>query len=231
MKSIRKYIDALFSLLFPRSCIVCNNSLVQQEEFICSTCNSRLPRTNLHLISDNEIEKRFWGKVEIQKATSYFYYTKGSDYRKILYQLKYRNCKELGEVMGRYLGRELLSSDFFDTIDIIIPVPLHPKRKKSRGYNQSEWLAKGISNATGIPLNSTLLIRTSNNKTQTRKSVFERWINVQDIFKVTDPEKLEHKHILLVDDVLTTGATLQSCAITLSASKDIKISILTLAIA
>lgn len=231
MKSIRKYIDALFNLLFPRSCIICKNSLVQPEEFICTACNTRLPRTNLHLVPDNEIEKRFWGKAEIQRASSYFYYTKGSDFRKILYQLKYRNCKEIGEVMGRYFGRELLSSDFFDNIDIIIPVPLHPKREKSRGYNQSEWIAKGISNATGIPLNTTLLIRTSNNKTQTRKTVFDRWTNVQDIFKVTHPKALEHKHILLVDDVLTTGATLQSCVNTLSIYKDIKVSILTLAIA
>lgn len=231
MKSIKKYIESLFNLLFPRSCTVCDGSLAEGEEFICSTCNSRLPRTDFHLIPNNEIEKRFWGKIEIERATSYFFYTKGSDFRKILYQLKYRHCKEIGEVMGRYLGRELLSSDFFDNIDLIIPVPLHPKREKIRGYNQSEWIAKGVSAATGIPLNTTLLIRTTNNKTQTRKSVFDRWTNVQHIFEVTRHEELEHKHILLIDDVLTTGATLLSCATTLSVSKNIKISILTLAVA
>lgn len=228
---IKHYIDYLLGLLFPHSCIVCDGSLVQGEEYICTMCNARLPRTNFHLIKDNEIEMRFWGKANIERATSYFFYTKGSDFRKILYQLKYQSNKEIGEVLGRYLGKEIYPSGFFDHIDLIIPVPLHPKREKSRGYNQSEWLAKGITNATGIPLNTTLLIRTSNNKTQTRKSVFDRWTNVQDIFEVTHPEELEHKHILLIDDVLTTGATLLSCAITLSVCKDIKISILTLAVA
>jgi len=133
-----QWIDALLNLLFPRSCVVCGGCLVKGEEAVCTMCNSRMPRTNYHLQPNNEIEQRFWGKAEIEKATSYFFYNKGSDYRHILFKLKYNGYKELGEVMGRYMANELLASDFFKGVDVVIPVPLHSKRKKVRGYNQSE---------------------------------------------------------------------------------------------
>lgn len=201
------------------------------EEVVCTMCNSRMPRTNYHLQPNNEIEQRFWGKAEIERATSYFFYNKGSDYRHILFKLKYNGYKELGEVMGRYMANELLASDFFKGVDVVIPVPLHSKRKKVRGYNQSEWIALGISRATGIPMDLNTLVRSVSNNTQTRKSVFDRWENVKDVFQVTSPEKIQGKHILLVDDVLTTGATLVSCATKLLESSDVKISIITLAVA
>lgn len=226
-----RWIDALLNLLFPRSCVVCGGCLVKGEETVCTMCNSRMPRTNYHLQPDNEIEQRFWGKAEIERATSYFFYNKGSDYRHILFKLKYNGYKELGEVMGRYMANELLASDFFKGVDVVIPVPLHSKRKKVRGYNQSEWIALGISHATGIPLDLNTLVRSVSNNTQTRKSVFDRWDNVKDVFQVTSPEKIQGKHILLVDDVLTTGATLVSCATKLLESSDVKISIITLAVA
>jgi len=226
-----RLIDSLLSILFPRSCIVCGGSLVKGEEMICTMCNTLMPRTNYHLQKDNEIEQRFWGKTVIEKATSYFFYTKGSDYRNILFKLKYHNYKELGEVMGRYLAKELLETDFLKDIDLIVPVPLHPKKRKIRGYNQSEWIALGISNAADIPIDTSSLERLINNNTQTRKSVFERWENVRDVFSVVSAEKLEGKHILLVDDVLTTGATLLSCAIALIESSKVKVSIVTLAVA
>lgn len=204
--------------------------MAKGEEYICSGCNSLLPRTNLHLEKENEIEKRFWGKVEIERATAFFYYSKGSDYRKILHHLKYRRCKEIGEVMGRYFAKELISTDFFEGIDLIIPVPLHPKRMKARGYNQSEWIAKGISRITLIPLDTKSLKRNANNQTQTRRSVFDRWKNVENIFELTNYQDLEGKHILLIDDVLTTGATLVSCAMTIKNRPNTKVSILTLAV-
>lgn len=229
--SMIRWIDALLNLLFPRSCVVCGGCLVKGEETVCTMCNSRMPRTNYHLQPDNEIEQRFWGKAEIERATSYFFYNKGSDYRHILFKLKYNGYKELGEVMGRYMANELLASDFFKGVDVVIPVPLHSKRKKVRGYNQSEWIALGISRATGIPMDLNTLVRSVSNNTQTRKSVFDRWDNVKDVFQVTSPEKIQGKHILLVDDVLTTGATLVSCATKLLESSDVKISIITLAVA
>lgn len=226
-----RWIDSFFNILFPRSCVVCNGGLVKGEELICTMCNSRMPRTNYHLQADNEVEQRFWGKVEIERATSYFFYTKGSDYRHILFKLKYHGYKELGEVMGRYMAKELLSSDFLQGVDLIIPVPLHSKKKKVRGYNQSECLALGLSHASGIPMDLSALVRMVDSNTQTRKSVFERWENVKDVFQVSSPESLEGKHILLVDDVLTTGATLLSCATVLAASSNVKISIVTLSVA
>ena len=226
-----QWIDALLNLLFPRSCVVCGGCLVKGEEAVCTMCNSRMPRTNYHLQPNNEIEQRFWGKAEIERATSYFFYNKGSDYRHILFKLKYNGYKELGEVMGRYMANELLDSDFFKGIDVVISVPLHSKRKKVRGYNQSECIALGISHATGIPMDLNTLVRSVSNNTQTRKSVFDRWENVKDVFQVASPEKIQGKHILLVDDVLTTGATLVSCAAKLIESSDVKISIITLAVA
>ncbi len=229
--SIKSCIDAFFNLLFPRSCVVCGGCLVRGEEYVCTVCNSRMPRTNYHLLPDNEIEKRFWGKSRVERATSYFFYTKGSDYRHILYQLKYKGSKEIGEVMGRYMAKELLSSGFFQGIDFIVPVPLHPKKKKSRGYNQSEWIALGISHVTGIPVDTETLIRVVANNTQTRKSVFERWENVQHVFQVVCPENIKGKHVLIVDDVLTTGATILSCATALTKSTNVKVSIIALAVA
>ncbi len=190
-----------------------------------------MPRTNYHLQAGNEVEQRFWGKVEIERATSYFFYTKGSDYRHILFKLKYHGYRELGEVMGRYMAKELLASGFFQEIDLIIPVPLHSKRKRSRGYNQSEWIASGLSHATGIPMDLDSLKRVVASNTQTRKSVFERWENVKDVFQVACPDNMQGKHILLVDDVLTTGATLLSCATILVDSSNVKISVITLAVA
>jgi len=190
-----------------------------------------MPRTNYHLQVGNEVEQRFWGKVEIERATSYFFYTKGSDYRHILFKLKYQGYKELGEVMGRYMAQELLTSDFLQGIDFIVPVPLHSKKKKTRGYNQSEWIALGFSHASGIPMDLNILVRIVDNKTQTRKSVFERWENVKDVFQVSCAESLKGKHILLVDDVLTTGATLLSCANALVTSSNVRVSIITLAVA
>lgn len=226
-----RWTDAFLNLLFPRSCAVCNGSLVKGEESICTMCNSRMPRTNYHLQPQNEVEQRFWGKVEIERATSYFFYTKGSDYSRILHQLKYNGYKEIGEVMGRYMAKELLTSDFLQNIDLIMPIPLHSKKKKARGYNQSEWIALGLSHGTGIPMDLNVLKRVVPNSTQTRKSVFERWENVKDVFQVTCPESLQEKHILLVDDVLTTGATLISCATVLVETSNVKVSIITLAVA
>lgn len=226
-----RWIDALLNLFFPRSCVVCGGGLAKGEECVCTMCNFRLPRSGYHLQRDNEVEQRFWGKVEIERATSYFFYTKGSDYSRILYGLKYQGNKELGEVMGRYMAKEFITSGFFQGVDLIVPVPLHPKKKRSRGYNQSEWIAAGLSRATGIPMNTALLARVMAGSTQTRKNVFERWENVQGIFQVTSPEEVQGKHLLLVDDVLTTGATLVSCATALLAQGNVKVSVVTLAVA
>ncbi len=226
------WFHSFWSLLFPRCCVVCGSPLSRGEECLCTCCNINLPRTGFHLRKDNPVECLFWGRIPgLKRASSFLFYRKGSDFRRILHLLKYGGYKELGEVMGRYMSAELSSGEFFDGVDMIIPVPLHRKKQKLRGYNQSEWIARGIASVTGVPLCAECMIREKNTETQTRKSTFERWENVEGIFKLCDTVHFEGKHVLLVDDVLTTGATTVACASAFARVSGIRISVLTLAVA
>ena len=226
------WFHSFWSLLFPRCCVVCGSPLSRGEECLCTCCNINLPRTGFHLRKDNPVECLFWGRIPgLKRASSFLFYRKGSDFRRILHMLKYGGYKELGEVMGRYMSAELSSGEFFDGVDMIIPVPLHRKKQKLRGYNQSEWIARGIASVTGIPLCAECMIREKNTETQTRKSTFERWENVEGIFRLCDTVHFEGKHVLFVDDVLTTGATTVACASAFAGVSGIRISVLTLAVA
>ena len=226
------WFHSFWSLLFPRCCVVCGSPLSRGEECLCTCCNINLPRTGFHLRKDNPVECLFWGRIPgLKRASSFLFYRKGSDFRRILHMLKYGGYKELGEVMGRYMSAELSSGEFFDGVDMIIPVPLHRKKQKLRGYNQSEWIARGIASVTGIPLCAECMIREKNTETQTRKSTFERWENVEGIFRLCDTVHFEGKHVLLVDDVLTTGATTVACASAFARVSGIRISVLSLGLA
>ena len=218
-------------LLFPNLCIVCNENLQKNEQHICVRCLYEIPKTNFHLLTDNPIEKRFWGKVPIFRGTAFFYFQKGSPFQKLLHALKYKGNKEIGEVLGRYAAADLLDSPDFRDVDVIIPVPLHPKKFKKRGYNQSEWIAKGMSEILNKPQDSTTLYRVRENTTQTKKTVFERYENTEGIFELLDKNTFSGKHVLLVDDVLTTGSTLEACIKALLKTDTIKVSIFTLAVA
>ena len=218
-------------LIFPDLCVVCGNNLQRNEHQLCLSCLVDIPRTNYHLIEENPIEKRFWGKVPVYRATSYFFFQKGSSFQKLLHILKYNGNKEIGVIMGKYAALDLLETPDFATVDLIIPVPLHPKKFKSRGYNQSEWIGKGISIILNKPQDTSTLIRVKENPSQTRKSVYERFENTEGIFKLSDSTILEGKHVLLVDDVLTTGSTLEACILALLETAGIKISVFTLAVA
>lgn len=220
-----------FNLLYPDLCVVCGQNLSHNEHYVCFGCLHAIPKTNFHHIPDNLIEKRFWGKVPVHRCTSFFYFHKGSPFQKILHSLKYKNNKELGKVLGRYAAADLLDSPDFKAIDIIIPVPLHPKKFASRGYNQSEWIGRGLSAVLNKPQDTKSLIRVRENTTQTKKSVFERYENTAGIFELTDTTGLVDKHVLLVDDVLTTGSTLEACISTLLQIKGIKVSVFSLAVA
>ncbi|WP_294627087.1 ComF family protein [uncultured Bacteroides sp.] len=228
---IKEWLGAFLSLFFPRCCIVCGTPLAKGEECLCTLCNINLPRTDCHLQKDNRIEKLFWGKFPLERATSFFFYRKGSDFRQILYRLKYGGQKSIGTIMGRYMAAELQESGFFEDIDVILPVPLHKKKQRMRGYNQSEWIARGIAAVTGLPIDTASVVRRKNTETQTRKSSLERWENVRGIFELRHAESLSGKHILIVDDVLTTGATIGECASCLTDMEGIRISVLTMAIA
>lgn len=228
---IKDWLGSFLSLLFPRCCVVCGRPLAKGEECLCTMCNINLPRTDYHLRKDNPVEKMFWGKIPLEHATSFFFYRKGSDFRQILHQLKYGGQKGIGAIMGRYMAAELLESGFFEGVDVILPVPLHKKKQQIRGYNQSEWIARGIAAVTGISIDTESVVRQKNTDTQTRKSSFERWENVEGIFQLHHAESLTGKHILIVDDVLTTGATTVECASCLTGIEGIRISVLTLAMA
>lgn len=228
---IKDWLSSFLSLLFPRCCVVCGRPLAKGEECLCTMCNINLPRTDYHLRKDNPVEKLFWGKIPLERATSFFFYRKGSDFRQILHQLKYGGQKGIGAIMGRYMAAELLESGFFEGVDVILPVPLHKKKQQLRGYNQSEWIARGIAAVTGIPIDTESVVRRKNTETQTRKSSLERWENVEGIFELHHAESLTGKHILIVDDVLTTGATTVECASCLTGIEGIRISVLTLAMA
>ena len=224
------FID-LFDLLFPDLCVVCGNNLLKNEQHICMTCLHNIPKTNFHLSKDNPIEKRFWGKVPIFRSTAFFFFQKGSPFQKLLHCLKYTGNKEIGEILGKYAAVDLLDSPDFATVDVIIPVPLHPQKYKLRGYNQSEWIGNGLSIILGKAQDTNSLVRIHENATQTKKNVYERYENTDGIFKLSDKETLKGKHVLLVDDVLTTGSTLEACVRALLDVEGIRISIFTLAVA
>jgi len=221
----------LLNLMYPDLCVVCGANLHKNEKHLCLNCLNEIPKTNFHLQVDNPIEKKFWGKVPIFRGTAFFYFQKGSHFQKILHALKYKNNKEIGKVLGKYAAVELLESTDFASVDVIIPVPLHPKKFKLRGYNQSEWIGNGLSEILQKPQDTISLRRVQENTTQTKKSVFERYENTEGIFEVIDFNALEAKHVLLVDDVLTTGSTLEACIKALLKIPQIKVSVFTLAVA
>lgn len=221
----------LWELFFPRCCLFCGSRLSHGERTLCFSCLAKLPRTELHLRRDNAVERNFWGKFPVERATSFLYYAKGGDVRQLLYELKYHGNKEVGKVMGRTMAAELLSSCFFEDVDLIIPVPLHRRKERQRGYNQSECLARGIAEVTGLPVCTDMVVRSRYTETQTHKGQYERWENVRNLFACSAPELLENKHVLLVDDVLTTGATIVACVDALRNVSGLRVSVLTLALA
>jgi ComF family protein len=223
--------DDILSLLFPRLCYACGNHLLRNEKLICTECYILIPRTNYHLVEDNPVSKLFWGRCRIEKASAFSFYTKDSRIKRLIHNLKYKGIREVGLELGKIYGQSLTKSDFLDGIDLIIPVPLHASKKRKRGFNQSDIISTGLSEVTGIPLGTGILERISVSETQTKRSRYDRWINVEGIFNVTDPEKIVGKHILLVDDVITTGSTLESCAAELLKNEGVKVSVAAMAVA
>jgi len=225
------FISDFISLLYPRICYACGNTLFRHENVICTQCLFQLPKTNFHLFPDSPLDKVFWGRVPLQRTAALYYFSKGGKVQHLIHQLKYKGQKEVGIYMGKLLGNDLKTDPGFETINAIIPVPLHPRKQRKRGYNQSEQFAIGLSESTGIAMDIKSFVRTVATETQTRKSRFARYENVKEIFKVTYPENLENKHLLLVDDVITTGATLESCANILLDIPGVKLSVAAIAYA
>ncbi len=231
MKWLYDLWDDFLSLLFPRICYGCGNHLLRNENIICTECYIVIPCTDYHLCRENPVEQLFWGRCKIETAAAFSYYNKGSRIRNLIHYLKYRGINEIGSELGRIYGLSLKSSGFTDTIDFIIPVPLHPSKQRSRGFNQSELIADGISDATGIPVNKSAVVRIISSSTQTKRSRYERWVNVEGIFNVKDPESIRGKHILLIDDVITTGSTMESCINEILKTEGVKVSVAAIAYA
>lgn len=219
------------SLIYPHLCLACGKALFDRELTICTYCRYDLPKTTLHLEPNNKLQKLFWGKVPIEAATALLYFNKGSKVQKLIHELKYRGKTDVGVTIGKMLGSALKTAPAFQGITAVVPVPLHPKKERQRGYNQSLFIAVGVAESLGVPYFQNALVRTLFTESQTKKSLFDRWKNVNTVFKVTEPEALQNQSILLVDDVITTGSTLESCAQVLLQVPQTKVSVATLACA
>lgn len=203
-----RLIHDLLNIIYPNLCNICSEALTRNEELICFRCRSDLPKIKNIDIYENELTDRFLGKFDI----SYLYFYKSGITQKLLHQLKYKNNPTLCDELGRWFGHELIKHNIDEHIDIIIPVPLHPRKKRKRGYNQSQHLAYGIAEAMSLKTNVKTLIRTHYQSSQTHKTKEKRWLSVEHAFNVIDEKSVVGKGILLVDDVVTTGATIEACA-------------------
>lgn len=220
----------LLQLFFPALCAGCGSMLISGESFLCMNCTNRLPRTHYHNWSDNPVASLFWGRVRLEQATAWCLFQKESLFRDLVHTLKYADNPMLGVALGRAFARDLAGSPF-RACDYLVPVPLHKKKSRSRGYNQSEQIALGMSSVMGIPVLSDLLIRPVGHATQTHRHRYERWENVEGSFSLQNSQRAEGNHLLLVDDVITTGATLEACAQQLLSIPQVRVSIAVLGVA
>lgn len=220
----------LFHLFYPHTCIGCGSDIITEENFLCLQCINQLPYTDFAMHTNNALEKKFWGRLPLTSAMSLFYFSKGSIIQNMIHEFKYRGNKKAGQYYGNLMGNSLLNSNRFD-VDLIVPLPLFIRKEKLRGFNQAEILCNGISEIINKPVSRKNVIRKVFTETQTKKHRLERWKNVEGIFYVNNPEELEGKKILLVDDVITTGATIDACGTEILKIKDVKLSVASLAIA
>ena len=222
----------LLDLISPRLCVVCGQRLTVSEDVICTKCNLHLPRTDFHQDPyENEMAKLFWHQIPVERATALLYYESHAETANILYELKYKGHPEVGEVMGRLMAKELQPSGFFDGIDGIVPIPLAKKRQRQRGYNQSLEIARGISAITSLPIYNKVVRRKAFEGSQTNKGRWERNENVEGVFELKDASAIQGKHLLMVDDVVTTGATVIACVQELCKADNVKVSVIALGFA
>ena len=223
--------DDFLSLFYPDLCLACQKNAPVKSQLLCVRCSFKLPQTRFHLHVENAFTDRFWGRFPLQAGASLYRFTKGGGVQNLIHQLKYKGRKEVGFKTGRFYGQQLKESLFFRELDMIVPVPLHPRKQHQRGYNQSDMIAQGLAQGMQIPWSDNVLLRKSFTETQTRKSRLERLENVSKAFATRNPSAIKGKHLLLVDDVITTGATLETCALKILEVPDTRVSMVTLAFA
>ena len=220
---LRRFLD----LIAPRPCVVCGCRLGVHDEVLCPSCVLQLPRTGFHLSPlDNPMARLFWGIIPVERVAAYTYYSPGSEMAQMVYDMKYHDRPDIGVALGRLMATELQSAGFFDGIDLLVPVPLAPRRERQRGYNQSRQLALGVSEVTGLAVSDCAVLRTVFKGSQTELSRWDRQENVEDVFRLRDADTLRGRHVLLIDDIVTTGATVTACARELQKAEGVRISIL-----
>jgi ComF family protein len=229
MMQVRSVIKDFAHLFFPHVCAGCGTDIISPHTPVCARCLNRLPLTNFHLYANNPVEKYFWGRIPVSAAASLCHFTGGSLVQQLLHQLKYKGNKEVGYLLGRMMGITLSESPRFGNIDLLVPLPLFAARQKKRGYNQSAIICNGLSVVMNLPVNADAVMRLSATETQTHKNRVDRWKNMEGKFEIVNAAALNGKHILLVDDVITTGATLEACGQAILEIPGTKLSIATLA--
>jgi ComF family protein len=230
MTSLHEIKYALQHLLYPQVCSACGNDVHTKDSQLCIRCLASLPETGFECHPENPVEKIFWGRIPIIAATAQFYFTKESMIQHLMHLFKYKGNKELGLQLGRIMGQQLLKTVRFNA-DGLVPLPLHPAKERKRGYNQASILCQGMAEIMRIPVMDKLVERPTHTETQTHKGRIERWSNMEGKFIVNDRVSLNDRHLLLVDDVITTGATLESCGTALLEAGNSRLSIATLCVA
>lgn len=221
----------VWELFFPRVCAACGRRLGDGDDFLCNYCRWEIPLTDYWTARDNPVREKFGGQFPVEDASAFYFFVHDSNFRALIHDFKYRGGWRAARAMGEWYGAELAASHLYADIDLVVPVPLHIRKRVKRGYNQSEYIAEGISRATGIPVDRRSVRRTVHNRSQTQRRKNERWDNVEGIFSVGNPAALAGKHLLIVDDVLTTGATITSmCEAILHAAPDCRLSVAALAV-
>ena len=224
-------IASITNLFFPKVCYACHNLLNDNDDTICMDCRHDLPVTNFHFDDNDAVVKVLYGRAKIENGTALFRFEKKGIVQQLIHNLKYRNHENIGFVLGNWLGNELKTLDHYKAIDIVIPVPLHKNKLKKRGFNQVAKFGQQIAEALNADYKDDVLVKITNTKSQTNKGRFTRWNNNNELFALKNMETIDNKHVLLVDDIITTGATLEACISVLNQAKNVKTSIATMAIA
>lgn len=227
MIKLREIKDSFLHLLFPHVCTGCGNDALSDESVLCLRCLEAMPETNFERHAGNPVEKTFWGRLPLTAATAQFYFTKESMMQHLMHQFKYKGNKELGLQLGRIMGEQLKKSGRFDA-DVLVPLPLFPAKEKRRGYNQATVLCEGIAETLRVPVIDKVITRPQHTETQTRKGRIERWKNIEGKFHLVSPDGIRNRKVLLVDDVITTGATLEACGTELLKAEGVQLAIATL---
>lgn len=225
MTGLKEITNSVVHLFFPHVCAGCGSDLLHKENVLCMRCVEAMPETNFERQADNPVENLFWGRLPLNGATAQFYFTKESLMQHLMHQFKYKGDKEIGLQFGRMMGEQLKKAERFADADVLVPLPLFPDKEKKRGYNQSTVLCEGMAESMGIPVLDKVITRPQHTETQTKKGRIERWKNMEGKFILTNADAIRNKHVLLVDDVVTTGATLESCGNELLQVEGVKLSL------